>query len=85
MPRLLPSPDRDHVREDEHEYFDGVVDRERKRGLLDEQGKVPGYYGALLNSPGMAFHISSLGRLVRPPATTPGPTHTPTANGLTRS
>jgi hypothetical protein len=65
MARPPAAPEPDEIRADELEYYEGIVERERNRGGLTPDGKVPGYFGALLNSPGMGFHISSLGRLVR--------------------
>jgi hypothetical protein len=72
LTRLLPQPDRDTIPEDQLEYFDAIVERERNRGLLDENGRVTGYFGVLSNSPAMGSHISGLGRLVRMAGDSPG-------------
>jgi hypothetical protein len=72
MTRPLPQPDRETIPEHELEAFDAVVQRQRNRGRLDADGRVPGYFGALMNSPAMAQHLSDFGRTVRSAADRPG-------------
>jgi hypothetical protein len=72
MARPEPAPDRDGIREDEFQYWDGVVEREGNRGQLGPDGKLGGYYGALLNAPGLCFHINAMGRIVRNVGSHPG-------------
>src|SRR6202035_955448 len=72
MARPEPAPDRDTLREDEFPFWDGVVEREGNRGQLEPSGKIGGYYGALLNAPGLCFHINAMGRIVRNIGNYPG-------------
>lgn len=58
-------PDPSHFSGEERRAYDEVIDRERRRGGVDSDGKINAYYGSLLQSPEMCFHIASLGRLVR--------------------
>jgi len=65
MARTPAQPDRSQFGGEELQSYDAVMDRERNRGGVGPDGKIGGYYGALLNSPTWCFHIASLGRLVR--------------------
>lgn len=62
-------PSRDTFSGEELDYHDRVIERERNRGTVGPDGLIGGpggsYYAALLNSPEMAYHVASLGRLVR--------------------
>jgi hypothetical protein len=58
-------PDRSQFSGEDLEAYDQVIERERNRGGVDENGKINAYYGSLLQSPQMCFHIASMGRLVR--------------------
>jgi hypothetical protein len=50
---------------DDREAYENVITRERNRGGVDAEGKTSAYYGSLLRSPQMCYHIAALGRLVR--------------------
>ncbi|MFC8663052.1 hypothetical protein [Streptomyces sp. NPDC057199] len=63
--RPAGQPDRSEFTGDELEKYDWVVQRERNRGDADEKDRINDYYGTLLRSPELCFHISSLGRWAR--------------------
>lgn len=66
MPARPPGqPDRSQFCGEELKAYDWVVQREANRGEADENGRINAYYGSLLQSPEMCFHISSLGRWAR--------------------
>jgi hypothetical protein len=65
MTRTIDEPARDEVPEPEVEFYDAIIGRERARGQAASQEKIGGYFGALLNSPPLGYHLSMMGRYCR--------------------
>jgi hypothetical protein len=72
MIRNVEEPNRDEVPEEERDFYDAILGRERARGQSESEEKVGGYFGALLNSPPLGYHLSMIGRYVRAVGDTPG-------------
>jgi hypothetical protein len=58
-------PNRNDLDGEDGVAYDQVIEREQRRGGVDSEGKINLYYGSLLQSPQMAYHIAALGKLVR--------------------
>src|SRR5260370_41028245 len=77
MPRGR-QPNRDEIPADELEYYDSVAADERRTQrlspsrLMEDSDHDLGYYGRMLLSPRMAYHLNQLGRLARAVGLRPG-------------
>jgi hypothetical protein len=65
MIRNIEEPARDEVPDNEREFYDAIIGREQARGQNESDEKVGGYFGALMNSPVLGYHLSMIGRYVR--------------------
>ena len=72
MLRNIEEPARDQVPAEELEFYDAIVGREQARAQNESEEKVGGYFGALLNSPPLGYHLSMIGRYVRAVGDHPG-------------
>lgn len=72
MTRNIEEPARDEVPPEQVEFYDAIIGRERARGQAASADKVGGYFGALLNSPPLGYHLSMMGRYCRAAGDNPG-------------